>query len=336
MRLAQSKKIFTTKDVLVFSKQQFSRQYIQRIINRLVKREKLVQSGSTKGTRYSLKKNAAGLEMVFREIYTNKNLNEHMVWGEIKEKMTFMQGLPENLINIIFYAFSEMLNNAIDHSQSKKIQITVENKKDSVSFIVMDFGIGVFQNIMDKRPDLRNPEEIIQELLKGKLTTDPEHHTGEGIFFTSKICDSFILNSKGYQLKDDKETGDYGAFRIADVKKGTTVFCEISKSRKDSLNAIFTRYYTDSQELDFDKTEVKIKLYTIGRACISRSQARRVLSGLEKFKKVILDFGNVGTVGQAFVDEVFRRFAGQYPGVEMEPINMNKSVKFMVDRGRKK
>ena len=32
---------------------------------------------------------------------------------------------------------------------------------------------------------LHDPRESILELAKGKLTTDPEHHSGEGIFFTS-------------------------------------------------------------------------------------------------------------------------------------------------------
>ena len=110
--------------------------------------------------------------------------------------------------------------------------------------------------------------------------------------------------------------------------------CEIKKNRKDSLNDLFKRFYANPQKLDFDKTEVAIKLYTIGRACISRSQARRVLSGLTKFKKIILDFKNVKTVGQGFVDEIFRIFVKQNPKIEIKAVNMNKSVEFMVKRGK--
>ena len=38
-------------------------------------------------------------------------------------------------------------------------------------------------------------QEALQELSKGKLTTLPKGHTGEGIFFTSKVADRFELES---------------------------------------------------------------------------------------------------------------------------------------------
>lgn len=328
------KKTFTTHDVILLINKKYTRQYIQRILNKLVGAGKLVKAGSTKGTKYAIRAKADCLEMIFRKKYPAKGLEEHMVWDEMRNEMICLQGLGENVLNLLFYAFSEMLNNAIDHSQSEKIQVTMENKENVVSFIVLDWGVGVFKNIMKKNPYLKNPKEVIQELLKGKLTTDPKRHTGEGIFFTSKVCDSFRLNGGMYQLVDDKETGEFGYRQLGTERKGTTVFCEINKDNKNSLNNIFTKYYTDPQELDFDKTEIKIELYTIGRACISRSQAKRVLNRLDRFKKVILDFSNVVTVGQGFADEVFRVFKMRHPEVNIQPIQMNPSVKFMVNKAK--
>jgi hypothetical protein len=85
----------------------------------------------------------------------------------------------------------------------------------------------------------------------------------------------------------------------------------------------------------FDKTEVRIRLYTLGTVHVSRSQARRVLSGLEKFKSVILDFGKVPMIGQGFADELFRVYKKSHPEIELKPINMNAAVKFMIDRVEK-
>ncbi len=82
----------------------------------------------------------------------------------------------------------------------------------------------------------------------------------------------------------------------------------------------------------FDKTEVRVKLYTLAGIHVSRSQARRVLSGLEKFKIVVFDFDRVSMVGQAFADEIFRVFQNKYPYIKLETENMNESVKFMVER----
>ena len=98
------------------------------------------------------------------------------------------------------------------------------------------------------------------------------------------------------------------------------------------LNDIFVAYQTSPEDYAFDKTEVFIKLYIMGTIYISRSKARRVLSGLEKFKTVILDFKDVPTIGQAFADEVFRVFKLKYPNIIIQPINMEEGVKFMVQR----
>ena len=98
------------------------------------------------------------------------------------------------------------------------------------------------------------------------------------------------------------------------------------------MGDLFKKYQTDSDTYDFGKTSVKIKLYTMGTIYISRSQARRVLVGLEKFNSIILDFDKVPTVGQAFADEIFRVFKLKHPQIEITPIKMQEGVKFMVER----
>lgn len=47
---------------------------------------------------------------------------------------------------------------------------------------------------------------------------------------------------------------------------------------------------------------------------------------------MILDFGGVELVGQAFCDEIFRVFRYKHPEVQLEPVNMGKSVEMMVRR----
>jgi ERCC4-type nuclease len=50
--------------------------------------------------------------------------------------------------------------------------------------------------------------EAIQDILKGKTTTMPKSHSGQGIFFTSKSGDLFILDSFGYQVIVDNKIPD--------------------------------------------------------------------------------------------------------------------------------
>lgn len=119
------------------------------------------------------------------------------------------------------------------------------------------------------------------------------------------------------------------------AKIGTRVIFTISVNSKRHLSEIFKHFQTNQEEMAFDKTEIKIRLYTMGTIYISRSQARRVLTGLEKFRSVILDFDRVPTVGQAFADEIFRVFQTKYPGIAINTINMNDAVSFMIGRVEK-
>jgi len=334
LQIARKKRGFKVSDVVRASRGNVSRQYVARIISDLIKDKKLIKSGSTKQAIYALPENAAYLGKSLQKRYLNKGLKEHEVLEEIERQAPVVRNSSENIKSIFAYAFSEMFNNAIEHSKSQNIEVSVNKIKDSLSFTVRDFGIGVFKSVMTKR-HLGSELEAIQDLLKGKTTTAPKAHSGEGIFFTSKIADLFILKSFGLQLRIDNNLPDIFIEETQKSLKGTEVTFSLSTNSKKHLNDIFKRFQTSSEELAFDKTEIQIKLYTMGTIYISRSQARRVLVGLDKFKSIILDFDKVPTVGQSFADEIFRVFQLKHPEIKIQPINMNEAVAFMIGRVEK-
>lgn len=331
LQIAEIGEAFTVNDVMKALRGKYTRGYVLRFINQLLKSNRLIKSGSTRSARYALAKYGETLGAKFEKRYINKNLGEDKILFEFKDKAPFLSQVPENIHSIFEYAFTEMVNNAIEHSKSKNIKVKVEKEGKTIRFTVNDFGIGVFKNIMSKRK-LKSETEAIQDLLKGKLTTNPHAHSGEGIFFTSKVADVFILDSLNYELKVDNIIKDVFVSESQLKNRGTRVIFEINENHKGHLNDVFKKYYTDPEEMAFDKTEVQIKLYTRGSIYISRSQARRVLVGLDKFKLVILDFDKVPGVGQAFADEIFRVFSINHPDTKITPINMNDAVKFMIKR----
>ena len=83
-----------------------------------------------------------------------------------------------------------------------------------------------------------------------------------------------------------------------------------------------------------DKDKIRIRLSVLSKSHISRSQARRILEGLEKFKVILLDFENVPLVGQAFADEIYRVFQNAHPGILIQEENTSEGVKFMVERAK--
>lgn len=250
-----------------------SRQYISRILNILVNSGEIIKSGSTKSSQYTVPEFADefGLHAV-RQRLDNKDLKEHEIMEEVFANLPAFKKIPENIQSILRYAFSEMLNNAIEHSKSKKIEVEIKDDND-IKFIVNDFGIGVFRNVMKKR-GLKSELEAMQDLLKGKTTTAPAAHSGEGIFFTSKAGDKFILESFGYRLVIDNNINDIFFGTQKPSKNGTRVIFSISKNNPRHLSDIFVKFRSDPEEIAFDKTEIHVRLFTIGTIYISRSQAR--------------------------------------------------------------
>jgi excisionase family DNA binding protein len=253
-------------------------------------------------------------------------LEEHIVWQSVREALSLDLNLPVN--KIIPYVFLEMLNNAIDHSQGKSVEVRAEITDDTWKFSIQDDGIGVFRKIREFKL-LDADIEAIGELTKGKQTTDPSRHTGEGIFFSSKHADAFSLSSNGLQWHVDSLLGDQ-AVGESEVAIGTLVEFSVAVSTDKNAEELFRTFTADGR---FVITNPRIKLFELGTEFLSRSEAKRLLSGLEKFEKIELDFKGVEKVGQAFVDEVFRVWQSEHPQIEIAWPNANAAVKFMIERG---
>lgn len=331
LELVSKKGKVKTSDVVKSLNNSKSRQYVNSVIRVMVNKGELVKGGITAGSFYVLPQNShlLGEEITIR--LKRDHLEEHKVFSGLMEKAAFISSLRENVSSILFYAFTEMLNNAIEHSHSNFVEISIKKDKENVIFHINDFGIGVFKNVMRQRK-LNSELEAIQDLLKGKTTTQPHSHTGEGIFFTSKIADIFILDSSEYRLRIDNKINDYFIEELHPRKKGTNVTFILSHTSGKHLNDVFSKFVSEPGETGFDKTEIKVRLYAMGTVYISRSQARRILSGLDKFKTIILDFDRVATIGQAFADEIFRVFQNIHKDIKIIPINMIEPVKFMINR----
>jgi anti-sigma regulatory factor (Ser/Thr protein kinase) len=331
LEYAKETTTFKVKDLQLLFNKQYSRQYISKKVQEMVRAGDIVKSGIGINTCYAHKNNRALFEKVFERKYRNKHLSEEKILEQIRQESFFRDGLNENLRSILEYALSEMINNAIEHSQSKSIKVKVIREDNKTSFFVIDYGIGVFQNVM-KKLKLESEYDAINEILKGKTTTQPQAHSGEGIFFTSKISDKFWINSKGFKLIIDNVVNDVFVENPKERFKGSEIYFEIKTDSTKHLSDIFMEYQSKPDTYAFDKTKITIKLYTLGTIYMSRSQARRILSNLDSFNYIVLDFKNVPTIGQAFADEIFRVYKDKRPEVIIEAVNTNPNIDFMINR----
>ncbi|MCK5413625.1 MAG: DUF4325 domain-containing protein [Candidatus Pacebacteria bacterium] len=319
----------------IVKKTNFSRVYVSRILKELREDGKIVLIGKSNQARYVKAEKKRILKEIkkikkIKKNYLNIGLSEDFIFNEVKKNSGILFDIKKDLFVIINYAFTEMLNNAIDHSRSEEIEINIEKNGD-IKFSIIDKGIGIFNNIMKKK-NLANQMEAIQDLLKGKQTTDPEKHSGEGVFFTSKIADNFIIESSNKRLIFNNNIEDVF---VEDIKRvdGTRVVFIINAQSNKKLEDVFREY--TGENFEFSKTRVDVRLYKMGSIYISRSQAKRVMNALGSFKHVILDFKHIKTVGQAFADEIFRVWQNNHPDIHIKAVNTTENIDFMIKRAIK-
>ena len=271
--------------------------------------------------------------MVIDREYKLESLDEDMVLR--RDISPILEGTTQTVRSVFTYVFTEMLNNAIDHSESDTAMIHAYRNASVAGCFITDNGVGIFTKIQQAM-GLEEKRFAILELAKGKFTTDPSSHTGEGVFFSSKVADRFYIFSDDLAFVGDNCRGEAEPMiidRLSEISHGTRVCFEVSLNRTLTFADIANRYSEAPEDYGFSKTIVPVKLLEYREAnpmFVSRSQAKRLLARFDRFKNIVLDFADIDEIGQGFADEVFRVFAAAHPDSSITYINASPLVERMI------
>ena len=304
-----------------------SRQAANRHLQRLVEEDILAFTGNARLRVYSLVPQV----QIEKTYFLSDKPTEDAVWNvDIKPSLN---ALPDNVLNIWSYCFTEMFNNVIDHSLAGGVVVKLTKSAVSTEIVIRDNGVGIFKKIQTQL-NLLDERHAVLELAKGKFTTDPKNHSGEGIFFSSRACDDFLILSGGVFFAHKFGKQEDWIIEASKLSQGTMVVMRLKNHTVRKLKKIFDEF-TSGDDYGFNKTIVPVALAQYGdEAIVSRSQAKRLLNRIDRFKTVILDFKGVESVGQAFADEIFRVFANQHPEIALLEVHANQDVKNMISRAK--
>lgn len=305
----------------------FTRQAANRFLRELVAAGLISPQGKTSQRRYTiptLKQESFSLPL--------QGLHEDVVWRN--HLAALLDDLPPNVRGIWEYAASEMINNAIDHSNGTTLSVHVERNSVRTQIMLRDDGIGIFRKIKEAC-HLEDERHAVLELAKGKLTTDPKHHTGEGIFFTSRMLDDFAILSGDVYFTHEYGKEEDWILQREKPSTGTAVFMNLANHSSRTCQEIYESFASADNDYGFNKTVVPVHLLRQGlEQLVSRSQAKRLLARIDRFQIVIFDFAGVETIGPAFADEIFRVFERSHPTIRLLTVNTNVDIDLMIARAR--
>lgn len=305
-----------------------TRQAVNKHLQKLVSENALTHEGNTRNRSYKL----ATLARWTKHYHLVEGLEEDRVWRD--DVAPALGQLPQNALSIWQHGFTEMFNNAIDHSEGTVISVVFEKTAVSTRIIIHDDGVGIFRKIQTALK-LMDERHAVLELAKGKLTTDPTRHTGEGIFFSSRMFDDFTILSGGAYFSHQFDRNQDWISEIDQPTNGTSVIMDLNNHTARTTKKVFDMFTSGEGFGDFTKTMVPVRLARYGTEnLVSRSQAKRLLARVDRFETVNFDFRDVDSIGQAFADEIFRVFAKQHPKMILAELNANSAVKRMINRVR--
>jgi len=244
--------------------------------------------------------------------------------------------LSKNVLDIWRYSFTEMMNNAIEHANAKKIRCVVARNELNTTILILDDGVGIFNKIKNYYSQTMNEDitldDAVAMLFAGKVTTDTTRHTGEGIFFTSRAVDEFRIFSEGKAFSHNVFYEDLYDLNLKEINKdkGTIVMMMQENISNKDLTSIMDLY--SDVEKGFFKTQLPIAHIFPNAYPISRSEARRLGTMIQKFKEVTLDFLGVEKLGQGFTHELFIVFKNNHPEIKLNRINTSPEVEKMIER----
>lgn len=315
------------KDIVRITAERFgcTRQAVHKHLQRLVAEGSVQEEGKARGKIYRL----APLESWSKHYLLASGLAEDAVWRN--DISALLGQLPENVLDIWHYGFTEMFNNVIDHSGAAVVTVGLAKTAADTTITICDDGVGIFKKIQ-LALNLQDERHSVLELAKGKCTTDPENHSGEGIFFSSRMFDEFVVSSGQVYFSHQFDEKEDWILESSSATGGTLVRMTLQNHTARTLKKIFDKF-TSSDDYGFTKTVVPVKLMRYGDDnLVSRSQAKRLLARFDRFRSVVLDFSGVSNIGQAFADEVFRVFKGKHPSVEIVAIHATAEVRRMISR----
>jgi len=291
----------------------------------LVDQGVLEPPGKTRAREYKLKAISK-----LDKVYQTDGLMEDIPW--MQDFKPLVDTAPSNVVTIVGLAFTEMLNNAIDHSGSGDVFVTLVYTAATITCRISDSGVGIFKKVKQEK-GLIDERHAILELEKGRLTTSPENHTGFGIYFTSRMVDIFSMGSGSLFFMHFQRDSDWLIEVDHESFNGTFVEFTIAINQTRTATEVYDMYCPADEDglTTFSTTHVPLSLAKYGsEQLVSRSQAKRVLVRFDEFKEVLLDFSGVDMVGQGFADQIFRVFANENPSIKLRAINANEAVSKMI------
>ncbi|MBI5720123.1 MAG: DUF4325 domain-containing protein [Burkholderiales bacterium] len=294
------------------------RRGVRTLLERLQSAQWLVREGTVRHPRWR----PGPLRQVVMT-YALAGLEEDLPW---RHDFAPCFELPAPVRTMVRHAFTELLNNAVDHSGGTQVTVSMRQTPQQLQLLVSDDGCGLFRRIGEHFA-IGDPALAMLELAKGRLTSQPARHCGQGLVTICRLADVFDVraNTARFQRRAWGATAWHGmpALPALSERPGTSIYLAISLDTTRTLASVLAALGSEAAGYALERTRVPLNLLVAddSASLVSRAEARRVAARLATFQRAEIDFAGIDDIGHAFAHELFSVFHGAHPEVELVPVS---------------
>ena len=303
-----------------------SRQAVHRHIINLIKENKIVAYGNTKGRHYELMPQANYSKKIsLRDLGGSRQFLDDFILPHIEL-------LPKNIYEIFEYSAGSLINNILDHAEATSVYFKIFINHEEAHLILTDNGVGLFENIHEGL-SLSSTQMAAMEIAKGNVTTDPQHHSGDELNTIIHLFDKAIIDSANKSLKYCNNNNSW-EINPSQHKNGTRIHLQINPNSGRTCADVFYKIFHEEKK----KIRIPLNLINMSEKKIvnSRSYAKNILRNIDNYEKIEFDFNKIDLISPAFADELARMTKEKNQFADIAWMNTNKTVEMLMDRAFKR
>ena len=299
-----------------------SRQAVNRHMINLIKENKIVAHGNTKGRHY--------------ELMPQANYSKKISMEDIKGSRKFLDDfilphielLPKNIYEIFEYSAGSLINNIVDHAKATSVYFKIFINHEEAHLVLTDNGVGLFENIY-KGLSLSSTQMAAMEIAKGNVTTDPDRHSGDELNTIIHLFDKAIIDSANKSLRYFNNNNCW-EINPSRHQNGTRIHLQINPNSDRTCADVFHRIFKKEKK----KIRIPLNLLNMSEKKIvnSRSYAENILRNIDNYKKIEFDFNKIDLISPAFADELARKTKEKNQFADIAWMNTNKTVEMLLVR----
>lgn len=263
--------------------------------------------------------------------------NQHDFSAALAKAEEFTKGFNVEYEKTLRYVISELLYNTLEHGkkffQSNKIakrfpsiiQFTWYSRRNEISFVIADCGVGIKKHLEQTYPTFESHEEAIRHSLRPHVSgtfgvSDPyksKDNAGVGLFLSSNIvrklhADMHIISGNGLVHISPRDitskTLKYkwpGTFVLVSIKLNNIAGFNLQRMMSEFREAAVKELSKSESKENQDQLFVSIYNF-FGPYAEDKSTAisyrdKYILAAIEGNKNIVIDFDNVVSAPHSFL-----------------------------------